>query len=119
MKRFFIIFSLTVLSSLFFISFPYAQGLSYENQNEMIFNDHEVLIYPNPITENKFYVKSESIIGSIEVLNVIGQSITKLKNNTDVNYNILVRLPNCDKGMYMIKIIFKDNTTVIRKVFVK
>jgi hypothetical protein len=74
MKKFtlttFIIFLLFALFSLQ----TQAQGMS-DTQREFdkveIVN-FDVLIYPNPVTDNKFYVKSENIIKSVEVMNVFG-----------------------------------------------
>lgn len=118
MKRFFIISLFAILSILFFTINSYAQGYSYE-QEEIIVPEYEVTIYPNPITENKFFVKSETTVKSVEVLNVIGQNIAKVENNTGVPYNILVNLPDCEKGMYMVRITFENSAKIIKKVLVK
>ena len=53
------------------------------------------------------------------MLNVIGQSIILVNNDTGVAYNIPVELPECNNGMYMVKITFEDNNVSIKKIFVK
>ncbi len=80
---------------------------------------YDALIYPNPVTENNFYVKSDQTIRTVEVINMIGQSIRRVENETGLPYNILVRLPECDKGLYMIKITYEDRKTQIKKILVK
>ncbi len=97
-----------------------AQGLSNsENYIDNITVDYNVLIYPNPVTDNKFWVKSESVIRSVEVINVLGQNIRTVNNETNVAYNIYVELGNVKEGMYMVKITFNDKKTIIRKIIVK
>lgn len=97
-----------------------AQGFS-SNKIEIsnLSFDYDVLIYPNPVTDNKFYVKSEKVIKSIEVLNVLGQNIKTVNNETNVAYNIFVELGQVKKGMYMVKITFIDRNSIIRKIIVK
>lgn len=121
MKKFtlatFIIFLLFALFSLQ----AQAQGMS-DTQREFdkveIVN-FDVLIYPNPVTDNKFYVKSENIIKSVEVMNVLGQTIKKVNNETKIAYNLNVELGNVKEGMYMVKITFDNKETIIRKIIVK
>lgn len=96
-----------------------AQGFSNDKLSNEIFVDYDVLIYPNPVTDNKFYVKSEKVIKTVEVLNVLGQKIKTVNNQTNVAYNIYVNLGQVKKGMYMVNIIFSDNKSIIRKIIVK
>ena len=97
-----------------------AQGLSNsENYIDNITVDYGILIYPNPVTDNKFWVKSETVIRSVEVINVLGQNIRTINNETNVVYNIYVELGNVKEGMYMVKITFTDKKTIIRKIIVK
>ncbi len=78
-----------------------------------------ILIYPNPVKNNKFYVKSETVIKSVEVLNVLGENIKKIYNETNVAYNIFVELGDVQKGMYLVKITLKNGKSVIRKIILK
>ena len=119
MKRFLNICLLVILPILFFAMPSYSQGYSYEKPELKFMSESEVTIYPNPVTDNKFFVKSEKAVKSVEVLNVIGQSFAKVVNTTGIPYNILVKLPDCDNGLYMVKITFKDNSKMIKKILVK
>ena len=97
-----------------------AQGYSINRTEIPEFSfDYDVLIYPNPVTDNKFYVKSEKVIKTVEVLNVLGQKIKTVNNQTNVAYNIFVNLGQVKNGMYMVNIIFSDNKSIIRKIIVK
>lgn len=81
--------------------------------------DHEVLIYPNPAITDKFNVKSDQIIACVEVLNVIGQRIAKVENSTGLPYNMFVNLPECDEGIYMVRVTFADKKVLIKKILIK
>ena len=119
MKQFLNICLLVILLVLFFTLPSYSQEYSYEKLEYKAMSENEVTIYPNPVINNRFFVKSEKTIKSVEVLNVIGQSFAKVVNTTGIPYNILVKLPDCDKGLYMVKITFKNNTKIIKKILVK
>lgn len=98
-----------------------SQGMSdyQSNINEVQIVNYDVLIYPNPVTDNKFFVKSEKVIKAVEVMNVLGQNIKKVFNETDLTYNILVELGDVKDGMYMVKITFDNHESIIRKIIVK
>jgi len=113
------------IAFLIILSFSGLQGYSQEMAESESFStplvaEHSVLIYPNPVFNDNFFVKSETgTIATVEVLNVIGQRVKKIVNETGVPYNIYVKLPDTQKGMYMIRITFSDNKTMIRKILVK
>ncbi len=79
-------------------------------------NNHQALIYPNPITDLNFKVKSSSVIIDIEVMNMLGKSVYHDKINNYTFDEISVRLPECDKGVYLVKITFDDNEYIIKKL---
>jgi hypothetical protein len=78
-----------------------------------------IMIYPNPVTDMKFYVNADKTVTSVEVLNIIGQTVKTVRNDTQVPYNILVQLPNGKKGMYIIRVTTEDNHTYMRKILIK
>jgi len=82
-------------------------------------NIHQAVIYPNPVLDYKFKVKSEQIIFKIEVINVIGKTIEKYVNTSYSSDDIFVDLQNCEKGMYLIKITFDDDEYIIKKLLIK
>lgn len=92
----------------------------YSTNSSFNIKEYDATIYPNPVVDEMFYVKSEAVIKRIEVINVIGQTVAKVNNNTKLPYNLVVRLPNCNKGIYMVKILFDNNKkSVIKKILVK
>ena len=98
-----------------------SQGMSdNKSKNDIVqIVNYDVLIYPNPVTENKFYVKSEKVIRSVEVMNVLGQTIKRVLNETDLAYNIQVEIGDVKDGMYMVKITFDNDESMIRKIIIK
>jgi hypothetical protein len=101
-------------------SFANAQSMdlafSMQMQNT---NIQDAVIYPNPVTDFKFKVKSEQIIFSVEVINVIGKSILKQTNESFSTDDVLINLGSCEKGMYLVKITFDDDEYIIKKLLVK
>ncbi len=108
-----------IIFAVFFIA-QAAQAQNYEYDSETVYklpaHSEPAVIYPNPVTDSRFYVKSEKIISSVEVINMIGQTISKINNETGLPYNILVSMPECDKGLYMIRIIYEDKNAEIQKI---
>ena len=116
-------FDTFLISLVFILAFNYAansQGTSFQRLEPSVSIIHsEVLIYPNPVTNNKFFVKSEQLIKKIEVLNVLGQSIKTITNETNVPYNILVEIGSIKKGMYMVQVTLSKGEKIINKIIVK
>ena len=112
--------SFTIVLFIGIISLSTAQGYSYHPEKIIIDNNnYDVVIYPNPVTDYKFSVKSSFKIKSVEVLNVIGQRVKKVENKMESLDEVKVKLPDCDEGVYMVKIIFINNKTSIKKIIVK
>lgn len=116
-------FVLTLISLVFILLYSYSarsQGLSFNNKKPSVSIIHSnVLIYPNPVTDSKFFVKSEQLIKKVEVLNVLGQKIKTVTNQTNIPYNILVELRNIKKGMYLVKVTLDNGEKIINKIIVK
>ncbi len=112
-----------IISLFFILSLSYtaySQGMSYQKSEPAVLIIHsEVLIYPNPVTDNKFFVKSDQLIKKVEVLNVLGQTIKTVINETNIPYNILVEIGNIKKGMYMVQVTLDSGEKVINKIIVK
>lgn len=78
----------------------------------------EVYFFPNPVTNQTFTIKGTDIITSVEIYNVIGQTVFKKENEPergDMRINLDIKM----KGMFMAKVSFKDNTYIIKKFLVK
>ncbi len=95
----------------------YSQGtqldFSMQFQNT---NNHDAVIYPNPITSPSFKVKSYSVITDIQIMDMVGKVIYSKNVESYSNQEILINMPQCNKGVYMVKIIFDDSETVIKKL---
>jgi len=79
-------------------------------------NNNQAVIYPNPTYNMMFKVKSNSVITDIEVLNLLGKSVV-LEHYDSYSFNeIVIELPQCEKGVYMVKITFDDGETLIKKL---
>lgn len=79
---------------------------------------YDARIYPNPVTNNQFQVTSDNEIASVELINVIGQTVYRQKNEVLSN-DLTVVFGECDKGLYLVKINFNTNKSIIKKIFVK
>lgn len=80
---------------------------------------HEVLIYPNPLNGEKFIVKSASNIKKVEVVNVIGKLINRTENDNFTLHELPIYIGNCVKGIYLVKVSFDDDKSIIKKLLVK
>jgi hypothetical protein len=92
----------------------YAQDVSSIEKN-----DKEALIYPNPLIGDKFFVRSESAIVKVELVNVIGKVINRTENLDKDLRELQVFVGNCEKGMYFVKITFDNKKSIIKKLLVK
>ena len=77
-----------------------------------------VSIYPVPVRENNFTIKSDKEISSKKITNIIGQDIFRAKYNTPQLISKIV-LDNPRRGMYLVVILFSDDTRVVKKVMVE
>ena len=80
--------------------------------------DGNVTIYPVPVRDNSFTVKSNKEILLIKVTNIIGQDIFRIKYNTPQLF-VKILLDDPGRGMYLVVIIFSDNTRVVKKVMIE
>ncbi len=81
-------------------------------------NSFNVSIYPVPVRDNSFTIKTDRDISLVKITNIIGQDIFKLKYN-DPQQLIKVSLDNPKRGMYLVTIIFSDGTRVVKKIMVE
>ena len=77
-----------------------------------------VTIYPVPVRENNFTIKTDRDISYIKVTNIIGQDILRVKYNTPQQL-IKVFLDNQKRGMYLVTILFSDGTRIVKKIMVE
>lgn len=77
-----------------------------------------VTLFPNPVTANELNIDSEEIMTGIELINTYGQASSREKLQAGTKTYSL-SLKSYKTGIYFVKITFKDNKTLIRKIVVE
>lgn len=77
-----------------------------------------ISIFPVPVRENYFNIKSEKEFSSIKITNIIGQDIYREKYN-DPQTLAKVILDNPKRGMYMVTVLFSDGLRVVKKIMIE
>jgi Secretion system C-terminal sorting domain len=77
-----------------------------------------VSIYPVPVRENSFTIKTDRDVSFVKITNIIGQDIFRIKYNNPQQLNRIF-LENQKRGMYLVTIIFNDGTRVVKKIMVE
>ena|SRR5665647_3783183 len=77
-----------------------------------------VSIYPVPVRDNSFTIKSEKYISYVKITNIIGQDIYRFQYN-DPTQLIKVSLENPKRGMYLVTIKFSDGMRIVKKIMVE
>ena len=77
-----------------------------------------VSIYPVPVKDNSFTIKSEKDISFVKITNIIGQDISRFQYN-DPQQLIKIYLENPKRGMYLVTLVFSDGIRVVKKIMVE
>jgi hypothetical protein len=77
-----------------------------------------VSIYPVPVRDNSFTIKTDKDISFVKITNVIGQDIFRIKYS-DPQQLIRIFLESPKRGMYLVTIIFSDGIRVVKKIMVE
>jgi hypothetical protein len=75
-------------------------------------------IFPVPVRDNSFTIKSDKEISAIRITNIIGQDIYRVKYNTP-QLLAKILLENPKRGMYLVTLGFSDDTRVVRKIMIE
>ena len=86
---------------------------SYNRENLNV----NVTIYPVPVKENNFTLKTDKDIAFVKITNIIGQDI--FKNRYSNQQSVRILLDNPKRGMYIVTILFADGTRVVKKIMVE
>jgi hypothetical protein len=78
----------------------------------------EVKIFPVPVKDNNLNVTSEKEISTIRITNIIGQEVYNKRYPSPVTSSS-IPLDNPQRGMYLVTIIFTDNSRAVRKILVE
>lgn len=79
--------------------------------NEVISSDNGLIVYPNP-AKTTVNIKANKKIKQVSIYNTTGQLVSQQKSDI-VNVNSLV------SGIYLLKVVFEDNTSAIKKIIKK
>ena len=77
-----------------------------------------ISIYPVPVRENRFTIKSDKEISFVKITNIIGQDIFKTQYNNPQSI-IKIELDNPQRGMYLVTMIFSDNVRIVKKIMIE
>jgi hypothetical protein len=78
----------------------------------------KITIYPVPVRDGLFTVKSEKEISEIKITNIIGQSIFNERYDSPMN-QIKITLEKPGRGIYLCAILFSDGTRTVKKIMVE
>lgn len=77
-----------------------------------------VSIYPVPVKENSFTIKTEKDVTFIKITNIIGQDIYRVQYSNPQQLTRIL-LDNPKRGMYLVTINFSDGSRVVKKIMVE
>lgn len=77
-----------------------------------------ITIYPVPVRENNFTIKTDKDISLVRITNIIGQDIFRVKYNNP-EQQIRIMLDNPKRGMYLVTVNFSDGTRVVKKILIE
>ncbi|MEA1898933.1 MAG: T9SS type A sorting domain-containing protein, partial [Bacteroidota bacterium] len=88
------------------------------NVNQVFQETAQVIIYPNPSSDGNIQVNSSHAIFSIEVLNLLGQSVYREKYN-GLKKLVTMNLGEMDKGIYVLKVSNSEYNYVVKKIWLQ
>lgn len=80
--------------------------------------ENDCFFYPNPSTSGFFMVKGTEIIKTVEVISIVGKVVIS-KENPVARGDMKITTDNLNSGVYMVNVLFKDNTTTTKKIIIK
>lgn len=75
-------------------------------------------IYPVPVNNNTFTIRTDHDISLVKVTNIIGQDIYKVKYNTPRQL-VRITLDGPQRGMYLVTIFFNDGRRIVKKIMIE
>ena len=118
MKQFLLILIISIFPVTLFSQRDSVNIASVTKENFKDVSGINLSIYPVPVRENTFSIRSDKEISSIKITNIIGQDIFRIKYNTPQLVSKII-LDNPRRGMYMVVILFSDNTRIVRKIMIE
>lgn len=118
MKKFLLIIFLLFLSVLLRSQKESATYTPSQGSSVRETSNYTINIFPVPVKNNNFTIKTNKDISFVKVTNIIGQDIFRIKYNNPQQI-IKVSLDNPERGMYLVTIIFSDGTRIVKKIMIE
>ena len=80
--------------------------------------DVNISIYPVPVRENYFNIKTDREVSFVKITNIIGQDIYRAQYNNPQTLNKII-LDNPGRGMYLVTIVLSDGVRVVKKIMIE
>lgn len=80
--------------------------------------EKEIEIFPNPVTEGRLTLTTSENIKNVQILNITGKMVYS-QDYPPGTLTVTVELDKPEKGIYLVRIGFTDNTTHTEKIMVK
>jgi hypothetical protein len=80
--------------------------------------EREIEIFPNPVTEGRLTISSNDEIFSIKIMNITGKTVFSEEYESGMK-SMVVELDKLEKGIYLVRLGFSDETTYTGKIMVK
>jgi hypothetical protein len=81
-------------------------------------NKSFVNIFPNPNTSGVLNVNAHITIKTINIYNILGQSVFT-KHNVSSTLNYSISIPLNLKGLFLVEILLEGNQSLIKKLLIK
>lgn len=78
----------------------------------------DIKIFPVPVRQNNFTVSASGDFSQVKITNIIGQEILRNKYPTPVP-EAEILLENPRRGLYLVTVVFPDNSRVVRKIMIE
>jgi hypothetical protein len=91
---------------------------------DIIFDDspalvEEVQIYPNPVTDNKIFVRSAIDIRSVDIYNILGKLILSNKELSGNKKKTEINLNDISDGVYLLKVTLTNGQRFTEKILLE
>lgn len=80
--------------------------------------DQNVVITPNPVTNDQFTVQTLLPVSAVEVVSIVGQTVY-FRDFASRQREVRVVLNKLPEGVYLVKVKFTDSQSVVKKIIVQ
>jgi hypothetical protein len=77
-----------------------------------------ISIFPVPVRDNFFNIRSDREFVSVKITNIIGQDIIREKYNEPQSL-VRIMLESPKRGMYLVTVGFSDGLRVVKKIMIE